>query len=141
MKSIEDSLMILTLPISCPCNSGMLGQYCLIHFSGYNFIFFRLFPSQSQVASGLFKKRKENPFRRSCSHLAELSQSFSEKIRKNFCFVVLTNFTEYFYSRYYCFSFRQLIYHQAKKRVFLFTIICTTFVVQIIVNKNTLFFA
>ena len=28
-----------------------------------------------------------------------------------------------------------------KKRVFLFTIICTTNVVQIIVNKNTLFFA
>ena len=26
--------------------------------------------------------------------------------------------------------------HQAKKRVFLFTIICTTFVVQIVVNKK-----
>ena len=31
--------------------------------------------------------------------------------------------------------------HQAKKRVFLFTIICTTNIVQIIVNKNTLFLA
>ena len=29
--------------------------------------------------------------------------------------------------------------HQTKKRVFLITIICTTVVVQIIVNKNTLF--
>ena len=31
--------------------------------------------------------------------------------------------------------------HQEKKRVFCFTIICTTFVVQIIVKQNTLFFA
>ena len=54
-------------------------------------------------------------------------------------FKVFIRFSQHFYSCQNKIKHRSV--HQAKKRVFLFTIICTTSVVQIIVNKNTVFFA